>query len=499
MLLTIFILHMIILLCQVIINMDVNSGSVTPTNDTIPNFIKLDQIPVNYIQQVETDLLEPVVFNQGAGTTDGFTRFTLQNKGFLHSHSKLFLSLQPASGVTDGYLPPHVGIGQVIKKAVFKVGNKVLNELDEWAGLFAIKSSLITNEVQLEREQYTTGRVFNKAFAYNDGSNVNASCVVLDNGMEPDAANDIESPNWAKFTHVSENDCPTYQLDLSDLFPFLKVNQLPLYMMDEAINIELTFQPTKHFRLQVAAGQSANIEMNIIRNDLKFCADYIFYGATDQMERYKQANQDMSFTFVDYRIVEHTTNATALASGIIQNLGMANRQVPRILVTFPVDPNTYKEESILGQYVSRCPEINASGNKTQDTEYNIRYNDRYEFTSDIDNNARLMSTFTESEGVPYISRTDFSDEGVFGKYSDVYKYNGRLLGNSPSDGAGGSVQGHFFNLGTKLTNGRVGQRGIELHIKGGWSSVVPVNKLRVYCEYMRIARLTNGMMEIFNA
>lgn len=490
---------MIILLCQVIINMEVDSSAASPTNEVIPNFIKLDQIPVNYIQQVETDLLEPVVFNQGGVGSDGFTRFTLQNKGFLHSHSKLFISLQPASGVTDGYVPPHVGIGQVIKKAVFKVGNKVLNELDEWAGLFAIKSSLIANEVQLEREQYTTGRVFNKGFAYNVGSNVNASSVVLDNGMEPDAANDIETPNWAKFTHVSSDQCPTYQLDLSDLFPFLKVNQLPLYMMDEAINIELTFQPTRDYRLQVAQGQAQGIEMNIVRNDLKFCADYIFYGATDQMERYKQANQDMSFTFVDYRVVEHTTDATKLASGIIQNLGMANRQVPRVLVTFPVDPTTYNEDSILGQYVSRCPQVNASGNKPQDTEYNIRYNDRFEFTSDIDNTARLMSTFTESEGVPYVSRTDFSDEGVFGKYSDVYKYNGRVFGNAPADGPGGNIQGHFFNLGTKLTNGRVGQRGIELHIKGSWSTTVPVNKLRAYCEYMRIARLTNGMMEIFNA
>ena len=476
--------------------MDLDSSS--PTNDQIPNFIKLDQIPVNYIQQVETDLLEPVVFNQGTATGDGFCRFTLQNKGFLHSHSKVFLSLKPQSDVYDGYLPPHIGIGNVIKKAILKVGNKVLNELDEWAGLFAVKSSLITNEVQLEREQYTTGRCFNKEYAFNVGSNVNASSVVLDVGVEPSATNDIQTPDWAKFTFSSETFCPTYQMDLSDLFPFLKVNQLPLYMMDEAINIELFFQPQQKYRLQIADGQVADVSVDIIRNDLKFCADYIFYGATDQMARYKAANQSMSFSFVDYRVIERTTNATQLASGIIQNVGMANRQVPRILVTFPVDEGTYNEASVLGQYVSRCPVINASGNKTQDLEYNVRYNDRYEFTSDINNTARLMSTFTESEGVPYISRTDFSDEGVTGGYSNVYKFNGRTMGTAPGS-PGGAIQGHFFNIGTKLTNGRVGQRGIEVHVKGGWSATVPVTKMRVYCEYMRVAKLTNGMLEIFNA
>tara|TARA_R110000796_G_scaffold110760_1_gene222275 strand:- start:219 stop:437 length:219 start_codon:yes stop_codon:yes gene_type:complete len=62
-----------------------------PQGDVVPNFLMLKQIPVNYIQQVETDLLEPVVFNQGGATTDGFTRFVLQNKGFLSSLQRFFL------------------------------------------------------------------------------------------------------------------------------------------------------------------------------------------------------------------------------------------------------------------------------------------------------------------------------------------------------------------------------------------------------------------------
>ena len=54
---------------------------------SIPDLISLSKIPVNFEQNIETDLLEPVVFNQGSSTQDGFCRFTLQNKGFLHSHS----------------------------------------------------------------------------------------------------------------------------------------------------------------------------------------------------------------------------------------------------------------------------------------------------------------------------------------------------------------------------------------------------------------------------
>jgi hypothetical protein len=73
-------------------------------------------------------------------------------------------------------------------------------------------------------------------------------------------------------------ECPSFMVDLSDLFPFLKVHQLPLYMINEPINIELTFHPTTKLRTQIADSDTADIPMNIVQSELKFCADYIFYG-----------------------------------------------------------------------------------------------------------------------------------------------------------------------------------------------------------------------------
>jgi len=465
----------------------------SPAQDSIPNFIRLDQIPVNYVQQVETDLLEPVVFNQGTNTGDGFCRFTLQNKGFLHSHSKVFLSVEPDNGsIGDGYVPPNVGIGNIIKKAVLKIGNKVLNELDNWAGLFAVKSSLISNEVNLEREFYTTGRCMSFQHIYNSESNVFSDEISLDNGMEVDSGGDINTPEWAIHNGTSattRGECPTYQIDLSDLFPFLKVNQLPLYMINEPINIELHFQPKQKYRLQIDNGDTADTPVSVVRNELKFCADYIFYGATDQMKRYADANRDMSFTFVDYRLMEHSTSSAALEGKVIQNLGMANRMVSRVISLFAPDESVAanNEEGILGQYHSLAPSISASGVLLSPFSYNIRYNDRFEYTSDVNNVARMFSEFTQSEGVPYIARAQYSDEGIGGNFGTT-----TFAGRNQDSRMGGKM----FYMGTKLTNGRVGQRGIELHVQG---TCTDLDKLRCYCEYMRVARLTNGMIEIFNA
>ena len=462
-------------------------------SESIPDFIKLQQIPVNYVQQVETDLLESVVFNQGTSTTDGFARFTLQNKGFLHSHSKLFLSVEPVATNTNVYFAPHLGVGQVIKKAVLKIGNKVLNELDSWGGLYGVKSSLISNETNAERELYMTGRYLNHKFVYDADNEVDAAAYGLDVGVENDTLSDkLLLPEWATMDATKKAQCPSFMVDLSDLFPFLKVHQLPLYMIDEPINIELTFYPTTKHRAQIGTGDSVDVPMNIVQNELKFCADYIFYGATDEMERYANANRDMSFSFSDYRLVEHTTSAAQIGTGVVRNLGMANRLVPRVITTLPYDATTQNEETILGQFASMSPEISASGVQGAGLKYNVRYNDRYEYTSDIDNTSRLFSVFTDSEGVPFVSRSEYSDQATSGTMTTTEKFEGRDQAVN--------LDGHFFYLSSRLSNGRVGQRGIEVHISGAWAGGGrQVNLMRNYCEYLRVARLTNGRFEMYNA
>jgi len=465
------------------------ADTMAPSEGTsIPNFLMLDQIPANYQQQLETDILEPVVFQNGGATTDGFVRFTLQNKGFLHSHSKIFVTLEPGANIAKGFLQPHVGIGQIIKRAVLKIGNKTLNELDSWAGLHAVKSSMITNENNLEREMFTTGRFMAHGFKFNDASKVFADTYGLETGMEYDEANDnLELPSWYQMNTAKKSECPSFQIDLSDLFPFLKVNQLPLYMIREPINIELTLQPVTGLRIQTDSSDTGT-DCNILSSDIKFCADYIFYGASDEMERYAAANPDLSFSFVDYRLVENTTSHTALASTVVRNLGMANRVVPRI-VTVLAD-SSLKETSLFGPNNSISPFTNASGVQSATLKYNVRYNDRFEYTSDVDNAARLFSNFTQAEGVPFITRAEFSGQSVGAITSDG------LQGRAQST----NLDGQMFYLSTKLTNGRVGARGIELYLTGDFpDSGRVVDLMRTYCEYVRVARLSSGMMDIYNA
>jgi hypothetical protein len=454
-----------------------------------PDFLMLQSIPVNYVQQLETDLLEPVVFNQGTTTSDGFCRFTLQNKGFLHSHSKIFVALKLASGGNDSSFPmPHIGIGQIVKKAVLKIGNKAINEIDSWRHLFSVKSSLITNENNLEREMYMNGRSMSHDFNYTLGSRFEAAGYGLENGLENDVDTHTNKniPEWLRVS-TDEKTNPSLAIDLSDLFPFLKVHQLPLYMINEPINIELTFYPQKGQRIQIKEGSSQNINCEIVRDELKFCADYIFYGATDEMERYESANPEINFSFVDYRVVEHSTTRAAVQGQVVRNLGMANRLVPRVITLLSDSSDT--ENSLLGEVNALSPLVDSDGvvGTTIKTAYNLKYNDRFEYTTAIDNNARLFSELTHSEGIPFITRQEFSDECRSGGLNASYAGHGQDF----------ELSGCFYYLGTKLTNGRVGQRGIDLFITGDFPAGLDI--MRSFCEYVRVATLKGGMFELYNA
>tara|TARA_R110000796_G_scaffold96279_3_gene201922 strand:- start:125 stop:1558 length:1434 start_codon:yes stop_codon:yes gene_type:complete len=473
----------------------------------IPDLLRLDKIPVSYEQLLETSLLEPSTFQAGTSTQDGFASFILERKGFLHSHSKLFLSIQPSDTNARAFLPQNIGIASVIRRATLRAGNAVINEIDDWSHLHMIKSAEIDNENNVEREQYVTGRTANLRYLYREFNagvqsfNVNNSRYSgPDNSREYGTnGEDLEVLPFANMAAAALDQCPVYSVDVSDLFPFLKTHSLPLYMIDQELTIELTFVNTLS-RACLPLGANQAVQYTIDRNELKFCADYIFYTENDVMQRYADANPSLEFAFPDYRLSKQSVvvdsgaapPAQPLNDGIIRNIGMANRLVSRVLTTITNDALTMV--SINGKYVSQAPE--RAGNPATNPgtiRYNVRYNDRFEYPIDIINPAQLFSNFTQAESLLFRNREEYSNQqGGLG---------GSAVGNNTMKFEGNDVNtalaGKSFFLGTKLTNGRVGSRGIELHYTGTNYADASYT-VRCYSEYLRIAKLSQGGFTIMN-
>tara|TARA_R110000824_G_scaffold315496_2_gene502636 strand:+ start:842 stop:2308 length:1467 start_codon:yes stop_codon:yes gene_type:complete len=485
----------------------------------VPDLLHLKQIPANLQQSVETDLLETSTFQEATENNRGFARFDLQKKGWLHSHSKLFLSIAVPGGGSVTTFPPNIGVASVISRAVLKIGNQVLNEMDDWNNFQAIKNAQINNETQIAREQYTSGACIANEFIYrtDDGAGqtlqnpVDGRTTGMSNGKDytlgvvGGAMANAEGTRlmpavFAQMNPIGPLGSPQYAIDLSDLFPFLKTHMLPLYMIDQQLSIELHWSPLKDRVILSAARGGGNDVYPIDRNQLKFCADYVFYEDSDLMARYAEANPRIEFSFPDYRVAKQTATSVQLAAGIVANLGMANRLCSRVLTIINCDQRRLRaagnphngEESILSVYSMYGPDPVLGDSPA--TSYNIRYNDRFEFPSAITNKARLFSLFTQSEGLPFVSRAQYTGEGNGGM--TVFDYQ-NIFGQL-SD-----LQNRFFMLGTKLTNGRVGVRGIELHLtQAGLSAAVDAGGgyvVRSYIEYARLAVLENGLFSVFNA
>ena len=140
-------------------------------------------------------------------------------------------------------------------------------------------------------------------------------------------------------------------------------------------------------------------------------ADYIYYPQ-EIMTAYQNSNNDMSFTYVDYRLVKHTINNTGdTAQTIILNVGGAGRVVNKLFFGLALNDTTADvDDFMLNLYESYGLKDNADDTLSS-VSHNIRYNDRFLYPVDIKNNARLFHNIQQAEGaIPFISKDEYVNE-----------------------------------------------------------------------------------------
>ena len=102
---------------------------------------------------------------------------------------------------------------------------------------------------------------------------------------------------------------PTWQITLSDLFPWLKQTQLPLYCMKDQISIELYFAPAAN-RYWLQKGQvDGAYTFNTAQT--KMIVDYIYYDQ-DSMDTYQRQIETKGLTipYVDHVLIKNSVTLT---------------------------------------------------------------------------------------------------------------------------------------------------------------------------------------------
>ena len=548
------------------VNRNTLNPSVSQKSSQIPDLLKIGAIPTDTTMDVLTDILDPVVQN------DTFIRFAFQNKGILHSMSKIKFGFNNAT--KNACLPVSVGLYALIKRVRLTIGAKTVCEIDDFNHFMAYKGLFVSQEAYKEREQYLTSRIMAYGFEYKDhefdpdgayafgwaGSNPNNATTIagtmapastradhftIDNGWCPlmvthqhstvgdgveqylnKPSADILDGNgypiyktgyWTNLKKTVDRATPDFQVSLADLCPFLRTQQLPLYMMDELVQLEIFTSP------QADRLYSSHTDGVLVIDPVQtqMIADYIYYPQ-EMMVAYANANRNLTFTYVDYRLSKYTvgTGTATVAGGIpdsqlIRNIGGAGRVITRVFMG--IQDQTDDNSDIFCKYEAVAPKSDYSAafgsadNENGTATLNLKYNDTFLYPIDVDNSARHFHNTASAEGLtPYTNREVFCGEGGDNDAPGDTDRGGLSAGTwqvaddkgsftgPPGRGDINELSGSSFWCGWRLgDNQRINSRGIELYMTWSDSEEILGQFLqRVWLETVKQLTLENGRISI---
>jgi len=457
-------------------------------SNNIPDLIKIGSIPSNTAIRIETDILDVTNFSQNNA------RFVFDSKGFLHANSKLTISVDTTGLSARSFYALNTGVAQLLSRVRLSCGGKTLQEIDDFSHWFSYRSLFVDNEIQKNKELYTGGRCINHNFLYKqynpDKSNTEAENLVLDIGKSP-TFDGVDTNEYTLYDFQIIGNKAIFQINLSEMCPILKMNQMPLYLIDSnnPLVLDLTFTNVNGTgRACITEGESSTETYNIKQDDLKIIADYMFYPQ-EFMDEYRVQNPSLTFTYMDYQLSKTSLTHTT-AKTLIRNIGGNGRIVTKV-ITGLQNASTIND-SLLNDYVATSPSADYSSgdaSKNGSLTANVKYNNEFLFPIDVKESSVLFHHTQQAEAVPpFITRDEYNREGNY-LTSASLTMEGHNLGNN--------LKGNFFWQSFRLNKQeRISSRGIELYYNyDGLASSTSYTQ-RAYLEVVKMATLVNGNFSV---
>jgi len=297
-----------------------------------------------------------------------------------------------------------------------------------------------------------------------------------------------------------------------------------LYMMDELVQLEIFTSPQAD---RLYTDDDAGV-LVIDPVQTQMIADYIYYPQ-EMMVAYANANRNLTFTYVDYRLSKYTvgTGTSTVAGNIpssqlIRNIGGAGRVITRVFMG--ITSALFNNSDLCSKYVAQAPKSDYSAafgsadNENGEATLNLKYNDTFLFPIDVNNSARHFHNTATAEGLtPYTNREVFCGEGGHHDNPGIDNRGGLSAGTwqvaNNGEGPAGvnptftgppgranidDLCGSAFWCGWRLgDNQRINSRGIELYMTWSDSDDILGQYLqRVWLETVKQLTLENGRVAI---
>ena len=467
------------------------------SGQSLPSVLNVQPMATVQTMNIETNQLDPVVINQT------FARFVLERKGILDVGSTFTFSVHPTdpAGNNNCFLPVKTGIHSLIKRAVLKVGTKVLATTDDYGYYQTIKRAFKTNEEKSQKDLVKVG-----SCDVMQPDNQGTGFYQMKSVVYSTAQTGLIDPS-VRLT-VSETECPIFSIKLSELFPMMRNIQLPLYLLAENVSVELSFtQQPAGTTGKIALFNSAyagTTGMKIGTENCKFLADYLTYEneRMDQTARLVMSETGLSMPYEDIQLTSsnippvapNPAGTTVVSQTVNRDLGLSGRNVRNILVH---DHKVYNNP-LVGQYSSDAYEKPDS--------YNWRINDKLIYSRDVVSESRKANQLSDvfSTNINCLN-AEYSFDLLTDKLQPHQPLNQNLVINNTTQGVDQQeVQGtcHFEGVDLSVSplnipgaGMKVGQKPVE-HLRTIYRTSSPgqndARELRYFSTVERLMTIKNG-------
>ena len=415
------------------------------SNNSLPDVLNVKPLPSVQTMNVETNQLDPIIVNQS------FCRFVLEKKGILDVGSTFTFSVHPvAAGDGKCFLPIKTGIHALIKRAVLKVGTKVLATSDDYAYYQTMKRAFKTNEEKSQKDLVKVGScdVFEPDNAGSGKYQMKSVIYSTDTACATDPSLQLKT---------STTECPIFSIKLSELFPMMRNVQLPLYLMDEHLSVELSFaqQPDGAGSVGTIAcfeqGYGGDTSISVGTENVKFLADYLTYEneRMDATAKMVMSQNGLVMPYEDLVLTSANIPAAAPApvgaavsvQSITRDLGLSGRNVRSILTHDHKSGNN----PLLGRYSADAYNV-ADG-------YNFRINDKLEYSRDVVNEARKQNQLSQVFGTDInCLAAEYSNDPLTNKQVGNHPQNNNIISDNTFHGVDmKAAQGALHVIGVDLS------------------------------------------------
>ncbi len=470
--------------------MSMSNGS----NMKLPAALMTKPIPAISTMNIETNILDPLIVN------NSFARFVLERKGILDAGSTFTFAVtcDAAADADDkAFLPARTGINSLIKQAVLKVGTKVLATSTDFNFYETMRRQFKTSEEKALKDMIKVGTMDNLE-PQNSGNGLYQIADTQYPTALPAATDGLVNSFIAIKSDPTQT--PVFQVKLSDLFPMARNLQLPLFVINEQVSVEFTFNT------QAATGNGkvvsfdksylpgGNQAISVSSLNCQFLADYLTYddATMDETAQMVMSDSGMILPYEDLLLTTATLPASGSTTKSVSDIAVANRRVRAIMLHQGVDATN----EILGVYGSPANNIPES--------YNLRINDVLYYPRPVQREATKYTQLSQVFGVDLnVANAEYSLDALTNKQDATQPINNHIISANTFAGHSQQVlegQQHFVgvNLSTSPLNilgtgTLVGQKPIQFEIDYFNTGINgPARTLRFYSLVERQFTLKGG-------